>query len=119
MTSSKARKAGGRGRRATRPPDHQALGRMESALLAELGGAGVTEAQFVVAAEEPFTFRIWLVTDTDGERDALAADSGLQERVQSAAAAAGLRPLLDGLGVESQETVDRDYGGRWFVRLQS
>jgi len=92
---------------------------MESALLGDLGEAGVREAQFVVAFEEPFAFRVWLATATDAERDALATAADVEGRVREAARRTGLADLYDGVRIESQETVDRDYAGNWLVRLQS
>lgn len=48
----------------------------------------------------------------------LLADPLVLLRVQELADAAGLRSLFRGLTVESQETVDRSYGGSWFNRLR-
>lgn len=94
------------------------MARMERALLDDLGDAGVEEAHFVVAFDEPYAFTVWLGTATDVQRDALLGDTALEDRVRTAARTAGLADLLDGFRVDSQETVDRDYAGNWFHRLR-
>lgn len=59
---------------------------------------------------------VWLGTRTDEERDALAADDGLASATRAIVHRNGLH--FRGVTVESQETVDRDYGGSWFARLR-
>ena len=54
---------------------------------------------------------IRVVVATDAQRDELQAF--LNANFEALVDQVGLPPLLVGLGVESQETVDRDYGGKW------
>lgn len=58
----------------------------------------------------------WVVTDRDNERDALAGDSALRATLNEAAVRAGFAP--DSFTFQSQETVDRDYGGSWFYAMR-
>jgi hypothetical protein len=59
---------------------------------------------------------VWLGTLTDAERDALAADADLTSATRVVVERRDLS--FDGVSVESQETVDRDYDGSWFRRLR-
>ena len=58
----------------------------------------------------------WIVTPTDRERDRVAGDNELLERLYKAAADAGFAP--DSITVQSQETVDRDHEGSWFLVMR-
>jgi hypothetical protein len=58
----------------------------------------------------------WIVTSTDRERERVAGDSALLERLHKAAADAGFAPR--GFAVQSQETVDREYEGSWFYAMR-
>lgn len=58
----------------------------------------------------------WVVTLTDNERDALARDAALLERLNAEAAKAGLAP--DGFTMQSEETVARDFEGNWFYAMR-
>lgn len=58
----------------------------------------------------------WLVTPTDEDRNALKRNATLLVQMQTAAQAAGFAP--DGIVVESQETVERDYEGSWFYAMR-
>jgi len=55
-------------------------------------------------------------TKTDKERDALREDPKIYQQFRSALKKAGYpettNPVVH-IGIESQETVDRDYGGSW------
>jgi len=55
-------------------------------------------------------------TDTDKDRDFLRQDPEIHQQVRKALARAGYptdtAPVVH-FGIESQETVDRDYGGTW------
>lgn len=58
----------------------------------------------------------WITTDTDKERDLLAADPEIYIHFCDALARAGYPPsAITGVHfrIQSQETVDREYGGRW------
>lgn len=94
-------------------PDWAALGSLKEHLKQQLRPEGVVVVEHVVAFSPPFTAWVWLGTATDRARDALRADAGLRERVRRVAEEVGLENLVDGVHVESQETVDRDYEGLW------
>ncbi|MDR7254019.1 hypothetical protein J2X46_003009 [Nocardioides sp. BE266] len=74
--------------------------------------------EYVVAFSEPFDFWVWLGTTTDSEREALGGQPDLDERIRRLAEKRGLGDRYEGVTVESQETVDRDYAGHWFYRLR-
>jgi hypothetical protein len=60
------------------------------------------------------SFCIW--TGTDKDRDLLRQDPEIHKEFRSALARAGYPTDTDPVvhfGIESQETVDRDYGGSW------
>ena len=69
----------------------------------------------------PRHFAVWIITDTDAERDALLADATLDADFRRALAEADY-PVegRDGAGftAQSQETVDRDWGGNWFHAMK-
>lgn len=55
-------------------------------------------------------------TDTDKERDVLSRDPEIYRDFRAALATAGYPTDTDPVvrfGIQSQETVDRDYGGNW------
>ena len=58
----------------------------------------------------------WIVTTTDEERDTLIRDAAYMAGLKAAAEKAGFAP--DSFTVQSQETVDRDYGGSWFYAMR-
>lgn len=57
----------------------------------------------------------WIKVDTDERRDSLLADEVLLQSLHEAARTGGWPAVI---AIESQETVDRDYEGRWFYRLR-
>ena len=65
---------------------------------------------------DPRYLTIWIATNTDDERNRLRKEPKLYEQFCEALVRAGYPkesiPIV-GLVVESQETVDRDFGGRW------
>jgi hypothetical protein len=64
---------------------------------------------------------VWLVTTTDAEREAVIQDGIPREFVIERLRRAGVRPDLAagaGVVVESEETVDRDFGGNWRIAMQ-
>jgi hypothetical protein len=63
----------------------------------------------------PPKWSCWVVTTTDDERDRLAADAELKERLASVANA-GFPP--DSFTFQSEETVARDYEGNWFYAMR-
>ncbi len=79
---------------------------------------GVDHVEFVVGFVEPFNFWVWLGTDTDSLRDDLTSSPDLLTRVENLAERQGLATLLEGVSVESQQTLDRESAGSWFYRLR-
>jgi hypothetical protein len=78
----------------------------------------VVHVEWVVAFSAPFEFWVWLRTTTDAQRQQLAAQGTLEERIRRRAEKRGLALLYEGFTVESQETVDREFKGIWFYRLR-
>lgn len=66
---------------------------------------------------DPRHLAIWITTKTDEERDRLRRDSDLLRQLRDALLRAGY-PLASvpyvGFAFESQETVERDFGGNWY-----
>ena len=66
---------------------------------------------------DPGLLYIFIDTRTDAERDSLRADPTLHPEIVAALVANGYpqdaAPFV-GLAIESQETVDRDFGGNWY-----
>jgi hypothetical protein len=99
-------------------PHWPALERLTKELRREFRDQGVDHVEYVPAFSAPFDVWVWLGTATDAERDALAADRALDDRVRRAADGCGLAELVTGTTVESKQTVDREYDGQWFYRLR-
>jgi hypothetical protein len=70
---------------------------------------------------DPRFLAVWITTETDLERDRLEKDEDLLQRLRAALLQAGYPadavPLV-GFSFESQETVNRDYGGNWWYRVK-
>ena len=67
-------------------------------------------------------FELWLMTDSDEQRDALKHDDAAVGRVRDAAATAGLSEAdCESLEVmvQSEETVQREYLGSWPRAMRS
>jgi hypothetical protein len=78
----------------------------------------------------------WVAVNKDSERDALQADRALLDRLNGVFDETGYRQLMEdkwqaeinnpqleylktpGITFESQETVDREYGGNWYHRVK-
>ena len=88
-------------------------------LVAELRDQGVTgDYSFLGFHCDPV---VWLVTQTDLERDRLLRSRQLRGLVVHRLKEAGVRDDLAeqaGATVESQETVDRDFDGNWRYAMQ-
>ena len=59
----------------------------------------------------------WITTATDAQRDRLAADSEMQDEFRRILMREGYPAdaiLEVGFAFQSEETVERDYGGNWF-----
>lgn len=98
-----------------------ALERATSELLTKLRHHGVSRIEYVVGFVKPYGIHVWLCTDTDKQRDALPAPNPFQDDVRAVLDAAGLprdESTFEGTVAQSQETVDRDYGGSWFYALR-
>ena len=69
----------------------------------------------------PSKLVLWATTQTDAERDTLAADDALEPLMRETLKRVGYpsgaiaRVRLD---FQSQETVDRDFGGSWFQAIK-
>ena len=92
-----------------------------SQLLAALGDDGVQRIEYAVGFVDPYDVSVWLATATDAQRDALAQQDGLEEKVAETLRAAGIDEsdaVFSNVIVQSQETVDREYDGSWFYALR-
>jgi hypothetical protein len=90
----------------------------EPSLVAAFRSRGVVRADYVAAFPHPDVW-VWLGTATDAQREALAADAGLVDEVRQVLnlrREAGI--TIEGVTVQSEETVARDYDGRWFYALR-
>jgi len=69
---------------------------------------------------DPSLLAVWVTTDTDKERDDLANDSELRQRLRAVLLQAGYPtdavPQVC-FAFESQQTVDRDFRGKWHYRM--
>lgn len=64
---------------------------------------------------------VWLVTETDAARDAICRNGIPRPQVIEHLLEAGVRPDLAaaaGVTIESQETVDRDWDGKWHFAMR-
>lgn len=93
---------------------------MEPDLLRAFCDAGVTRVQYVAAFPSLDGAWVWLGTATDAERDALAGTQPQTlAQVRLIAERHGFPPeQVNGVTVQSEETVARDYGGSWFYALR-
>lgn len=70
---------------------------------------------------DPKYLAIWISTDTDAERDALAGDDALRRHLYDVLREVGYPAgAVDqvAFGFESQETVDREYQGNWYYAMK-
>jgi hypothetical protein len=90
-------------------------------LRARFAEDGVVRAEYVVGFVEPYGVSVWLGTETDAQRDKLAARPGLRVSVSDVLAEVGMSEsayVFRGVVVQSEETVQRDYDGSWFYALR-
>jgi hypothetical protein len=90
-------------------------------LLAMFREAGVERIEYVVGFVAPYQVSVWLGTESDAQRDALAERAGLDAAVAEVLRATGIEStdaVFDGVAVQSQESVDRAYQGSWFYALR-
>ncbi len=93
--------------------------RSNKAILTEIKGAYPAARIHNVGpdrAERSDWWECYLEVDTDERRDALRRDDLLMQRLREAGRSGGFPPAE--LEIESQETVNRLYGGNWFNRLR-
>ena len=85
--------------------------------LAQLHCAKAKTFHFGAVDIHPKHLAIWITTPSDAERDRLRTLPGLEAKFRQALRDAGYPedavPLV-GFAYESQETVDRHYGGNWW-----
>lgn len=109
-------------RREHEPPFDVLVERATPRLLDRLGAEGITRIEYVVGFSYPWKYSVWLCADTDAQRDSVAAKlQPLLEEVRAVLLEVGIEAehLHDlGITTESQETVDRDFGGSWFSALR-
>ncbi|WP_446219876.1 hypothetical protein [Micromonospora sp. IBHARD004] len=88
------------------------------ALVAAFGHRGVVRVEYVSAFPRPEVW-VWLGTSTDQEREALKGGPelvGQVLRVLDLKSDEGI--AVEGVTVQSEETVSRDYAGSWFYALR-
>jgi hypothetical protein len=71
---------------------------------------------FSERAADPRSLAIFIATATDAESSAMRNDSGLYKQLSDTLLQTGYPPAaipFIKFRIESQETVDRDYGGSW------
>lgn len=86
-------------------------------LIAEFADRGVEHVEYVASLPDPEVW-VWLGTTSDAERDCLATSPGLLEQVRRVLADEVDGIELTGVTVQSDETVRRDFDGRWFYALR-
>ena len=73
------------------------------------------------AASDLDGFAVWLCTDTDAQRDALGTSNPRLEPIRQVLASVGFvasELTHSSSTAQSQETVDRDYQGNWFLAMR-
>ena len=96
------------------------LQEMEPALLEAFSELGVIRIEYVAAFPDLDGAWVWLGTATDAERDAFGDNlPHALAGVRQIAERCGFPPdQVNGLTVQSAETVARDYEGSWFSALR-
>jgi hypothetical protein len=96
------------------------LQEMEPALLQAFRESGVTRIEYVAAFPSQDDAWVWLGTETDAERDALAgSEPQVLSEVRLIAERHGFSAEnVSGVTVQSEETVARDFEGSWFYALR-
>ena len=95
------------------------LQKIEEILLIALSDWGVRRVEFVTAFGEPYVSSVWLGTSTDSERDELLDVPDLLGLVHDVLQPSGFElSLITEATAQSQETVDRDFEGKWFYALR-
>jgi hypothetical protein len=110
--------------KASSPADLQAaIARTEAAMRVHLRRTIPQAGIFSFGAVDihPKHLAFWVKTATDAERDALLGDPGFRPAMRAILLDAGYPadavPLV-GFTAESQETVERDWGGNWWHRVK-
>jgi hypothetical protein len=113
-------------------PSTEAKSKEVQKLLRQIVEAQGVRVQHISAFGYKYDSAFWIAVDTDLERDRLKADQALLQKLHSVFEQAGYlkiihdtwdkeinKPALEylkhpGIVIESQETVDRDWGGNWY-----
>lgn len=94
----------------------------EARMLSATSGRGVTSVMTVTGMPRFPGGSFWLVVGSDRERDELLADAlWLLEQARTSFRGAGFSDenvARARATVESEETVDRDFGGNWWARMK-
>jgi hypothetical protein len=102
------------------PAIRRARREIEKAVRQRVPDAEVVSSQGTTAIN-PGYLHFAIKTKTDRERDLLRQDPNLHKEFRDALARVGYPtntvPVVH-FGIESQETVDRDYGGSWYQASQ-
>jgi hypothetical protein len=70
---------------------------------------------------DPKHLVFWIAADRDSERDELLADQTFRSDCIDAIIATGYPPdaaRFTGIAIESQQTVDREFGGNWWYTIK-
>jgi hypothetical protein len=81
----------------------------------------LTRVEYVPAFSPPWMVSVWLGVETDEDRDRLLRHPDLGDEVAAVLARCGLHEaggVYDGVVVQSEETVRRDYEGSWFYAMR-
>ena len=98
-----------------------ALDTAQPVIVEALAEHGVTRVEYVVGFVYPYSVSVWLGTQGDVQRDALPSFLLLRDQVAQILVESGL-PMIHVCGVrvtaQSEQTVQREYGGNWFYALR-
>lgn len=90
-------------------------------LLTAFAESGVTRVEYSAAFPSLDGFAVCLCTDTDTQRDALGISNPRLEQIRQVLASVGFGTselAHSSSTAQSQETVDRDYQGSWFLAMR-
>ena len=90
-------------------------------MLEALSECGVKRIEYVAAFPDLDGLAVCLCTDTDAERDRLGTSSPALADVQRVLREVGFQDSDIGqvlTTAQSQETIDREYDGKWFYALR-
>lgn len=93
------------------------LDELTAAIFRALPERGIVDVRYVTSFDASLS--VWLVVESDRQRELVAADKNTAASVR-----AEVRTVIPGVApdptvtVQSQETVDRTYGGSWFNAMR-